>query len=63
MVYLTTSTGTIADVMTAITSVFTGIMTMLGKVVETVNANPLLLLFCILPLVGIAIGFFKRLAN
>lgn len=34
-----------------------------GQVVSTVTSSPLLLLFCILPLVGLGIGLFRRLIN
>lgn len=33
------------------------------EVVSTVTGNPLLLLFCVLPLVGLGIGLFRRLIN
>ena len=34
-----------------------------GNVVTTVTSNPLILLFVILPLVGLGIGLFRRLIN
>lgn len=34
-----------------------------GSTVSTVTSNPLILLFVILPLVGLGVGLFRRLIN
>lgn len=46
-----------------IQSTFTGVMTMVGNLITTVMANPLLLFFVVLGVVGIAIGFLRRLLS
>lgn len=46
-----------------ITQFFTGVMTMVGNLITTVMANPLLLFFVVLGVVGIAVGFLSRLLN
>lgn len=46
-----------------IQSTFTGVMTMVGNLITTVMANPLILFFVVLGVVGIAVGMLKRLIN
>lgn len=46
-----------------IQSTFTGVMTMVGNLITTVMANPLILFFVVLGVVGIAIGFLRRLLS
>lgn len=43
--------------------IVTGALDWVVEVVGVVNANPLLLLFTILPLVGLGIGLFRRIIN
>lgn len=43
--------------------IFTAAIGWVGTVATTVTSNPILLLFCILPLVGLGIGMFVRLLN
>lgn len=45
------------------TSIVTEGLKWVGQVVTTVTSNPILLLFVILPLVGLGIGLFRRLIN
>lgn len=52
---------TMTTIIEAISSVFTGVMAMVGTVAEAIVSEPLLLFFCILSLVGIGIGIFSRL--
>ena len=52
-----------ADIITAITSVFTAAVGWVGTVADTVAAEPMLLLFAVVPLVGLGVGLFKRLLN
>lgn len=51
--------------MTAVGSVFTTAIGWVGTVAETITAegNEILLLFAVLPLVGLGVGLFKRLIN
>ena len=51
-----------ADLITAITSVFTAAIGWVGTVGTTVAAQPILLLSCVgVPLCGLGVGLFKRL--
>lgn len=54
-----------AALMTDVTAVFTSAIGMVSTVISTITAegNELVLLFCLLPLVGIGIGFAKRLMH
>ena len=52
-----------AAVLDAVTSVFTAAIGWVGTVASTIASTPILLVFCILPLVGIGIGLFRRLIN
>lgn len=44
-------------------SIVTESLGWVGEVVSTVTGSPLLMLFVILPLVGLGIGLFRRLIN
>lgn len=63
-----------ADILAAIGSFFTAVIGMVGDVAglftatktvgeATVLANPLLLVFLVVPLVGLGVGLFRRLLN
>lgn len=54
-----------ASIVTNITTLFTGAMTMAGTVGSTIVAegNELLLAFVLIPVVGLGVGMFKRLVN
>lgn len=52
-----------ADIVAAVTSLFTGAMTWAGTVGSTVASTPLLLTFVVVPLVGLGVGLFHRLIN
>ncbi len=51
------------ELLGTITSVFTSIIGMVGTTASTVASTPLLLIGCVIPLAGAAIGFFSRLKN
>ena len=51
------------EILSAVTSVFTSAVGWLGNVASTITSTPILLVFCILPLVGLGVGLFKRLIN
>ena len=48
---------------TSVGDVFSAAIGWVGTVATTVTSNPILLIFCILPLVGIGVGLFKRLLS
>jgi hypothetical protein len=53
-----------ADLLTAITSVFTGAIGWVGTVATTITGNPLLLLGVVgVPLCGLGVGMFSRLIH
>lgn len=53
-----------ADLITAITSVFTAAIGWVGTVGTTVAGNDILLLSCVgIPLCGLGVGMFKRLLS
>jgi len=52
-----------ADIITAISSLFTAAIGWVGTVATTISAQPLLLVFCLLPLIGLGVGLFKRLIS
>ncbi|MEG1758579.1 MAG: hypothetical protein RR235_09015 [Oscillospiraceae bacterium] len=63
-----------SNILAAIGSVFTAVIGMVGDVAgiftattkvgeSTVLANPLLLVFLVVPLVGLGVGLFRRLLN
>lgn len=54
---------TITSLVGNVTDVFTAAIGWVGKVAETIAGNPILLLFCVLPLVGLGVGLFKRLLS
>lgn len=53
-----------ADILSAVGSVFTSTIGMVGDVASTVAGQPILLLACVaVPLCGIGVGMFKRLLS
>lgn len=46
-----------------ITTAITLITSVIGDVITMIAANPLLLAYAVVPLVGVAIGLFGRLAK
>lgn len=57
-----TTTVTISTLITSIGTVFTAAIGWVGKVAETIAAEPILLLACVgIPLCGLGVGMFKRL--
>ena len=49
--------------LTNVTQIFTAVSGMVGDVAETIVANPILLMFALIPVVGLGVGLFKRLIN
>lgn len=56
-------TVTVANLMTTVGGIFTEAISWVGDVATTITGQPILLLFCTLPLVGLGVGLFKRLIN
>lgn len=56
-------TVTIASLMTSVGDIFSAALGWVGTVATTITSNPILLLFCVLPLVGLGVGLFRRLIN
>ena len=52
-----------ADIISGISSLFTAAIGWVGDVGTTVVGSPILLIFTTLPLVGLGVGFFKRLTS
>lgn len=50
-------------ILSGVSSIFTSAIGMVATVGTTVAEEPLLLLYAVLPICGIGIGFFKRLIN
>lgn len=59
---MTTATN-ISTLTTNVTSIFTQAIEWVGDVATTITSTPILLLFVVLPLVGLGVGLFKRLIN
>ena len=55
--------ATVSTILTNVGSIFSSAVSWLGTVAETIVDNPILLVFCIIPLVGLGVGLFKRLIN
>ena len=54
---------TMSSLLQSVGDIFTSCIEWIGDVGEVVMGNPRLLLFVLLPLCGIAVGFFKRLMH
>lgn len=53
-----------ADLITAVTTVFTAAIGWVGTVASTIAGNNILLLSCVgIPLCGLGVGMFKRLLS
>lgn len=52
-----------AAIISVVGDVFTAAIGWVGTTATTVVANPLLELFCLIPLVGLGVGLFRRLLN
>lgn len=54
---------TITTLLSSIGSIFTQAMTWAGEVGSTIVSTPILLMFVVIPLVGLGVGLFKRLLS
>lgn len=48
---------------TSVGDIFTGAIGWVTTVGQTIVSTPILLMFCVLPLVGLGVGLFKRLIS
>ena len=53
--------GSLAAILATVTSVFTEAIKWVGTVGTTIVGNPLLMIGCCLPLIGVGVYLFKRL--
>lgn len=56
-------TVTISTLIGNVGEVFNGAIEWVTTVGETIVNTPILLMFCVLPLVGLGVGLFKRLIS
>ena len=61
--FLTESAGTVTSFITSVGEIFTVAVGWVSKVGEAIAAQPILLTFTALPLVGLGVGLFKRLTR
>lgn len=52
-----------AAIITSVTDVFTAAIGWVGTVGETIVDTPIMLLFAVVPLIGLGVGLFRRLIN
>lgn len=56
-------TVTVATLIAALGDIFTAAVGWVSTVATTITASPILLLFVLVPLVGLGIGMFKRMIS
>lgn len=54
---------TLASILGDVGGVFEAAIGWVGTVAETIATTPILLIFCIIPLVGLGVGLFRRLIH
>lgn len=52
-----------SSIISDVGTIFTQALTWVSTVATTITSTPILMLFCILPIVGLGVGLFKRLIN
>lgn len=57
------TTPTVASILTDIGTIVTQAISWAGDVVTFVVSNPLIMIFCAIPLVGLGIGMVKRMIS
>lgn len=53
----------LSSILNSVTTLFGTVMDMAGTVGTAVVDTPILLVFCLVPVVGLGVGLFKRLIN
>ena len=51
------------DLITSVTTIFTAAISWASTVGSTIVSTPLLLMFVVIPVVGLGVGLFKRLLS
>lgn len=54
---------TMTSLLATVTEIFTAVIGYVSTVASTIAENPLLLIFCVIPLIGLGVGLFRRLLN
>ena len=54
---------TVATILDSVGDVFTSAIGWVGDAASTVVSNPILMVFAVIPLVGLGVGLFKRLLS
>lgn len=54
---------TIATILGNVTDVFEAAIGWVGTVGQTIVSTPILMVFCVIPLIGLGVGLFRRLIN
>lgn len=54
---------TLSTILSTVTQIFESVIGMVGTVATTIIGNPILLMFALIPVVGLGVGLFKRLIN
>ena len=54
---------TLTQIISALTEIFTAVIGYVGTVATTITGQPLLLIFVLIPIIGLGVGLFKRLLN
>lgn len=54
---------TLTQIISALTEIFTAVIGYVSTVATTITGQPLLLIFVLIPIIGLGVGLFKRLLN
>lgn len=57
------ATTTVMDILESVGAVFSSGILYVSDIAETITEKPILLVFTVLPLVGLGVGLFKRLIS
>lgn len=57
------TTMTLTQIISALTEIFTAVIGYVSTVATTITGQPLLLIFVLIPIIGLGVGLFKRLLN
>ena len=58
---MTTSTGTLATILSAASEIVSEALTWVGDVAATITSTPLILLFVLVAFVGLGVGLIRRM--
>lgn len=57
------ATVTVSTLLSTVSDIFNAAIGWVGTVATTIAGSPILLIFCVLPLIGLGVGLFRRLIN